>query len=376
MPKNAVKTRFEGVFAIESTKRRHEGKHDICYYYVIKVDGKRQWHKAGWRSEGYTATAAHELRNQHVQGLRHGTALPAQKGKGGGLTFDAAWEAYNTRALNTMESAALVRRNVRLHLLPAFGGQSLSSITPLDVEKLKQRLLDANLSPQTVVHILGHLNRIFKQTAAWGMHQLPSPLHGVKRPKVDNARTRYLTREEAGRLLSALHLRSSLWHDIAALSLTTGARLTEIRTLVRGRVDLAGGVMEVDGKTGRRMVQLSEVAKNILRPRLTGNRESLVFESAQGAVVDITANSFRRAVIDCGFNPPDTPREQKVVFHTLRHTFASWLAIDGVPLLVIAELMGHKTLEMAKRYSHLCPDQKRQVINVIGQSLHGVILSS
>ena len=79
MPKNAVKTRFEGVYSIESTKKRYEGKPDVCFYYVIKVDGKKQWHKAGWRSEGYTATAAHDLRSKHVQSMRPGHVLPTKK---------------------------------------------------------------------------------------------------------------------------------------------------------------------------------------------------------------------------------------------------------------------------------------------------------
>ena len=55
------------------------------------------------------------------------------------------------------------------------------------------------------------------------------------------------------------------------------------------------------------------------------------------------------------------PRD-RVVFHTLRHTFASWLAIQGTPIYTIKELMGHKTLAMTERYSHLIPDAKRQAV--------------
>jgi integrase len=55
---------------------------------------------------------------------------------------------------------------------------------------------------------------------------------------------------------------------------------------------------------------------------------------------------------------------QRVVFHTFRHTFrhtfASWLVVDGVPRYTVAELMGHSTLEMTRRYSHLAPDTVRK----------------
>lgn len=375
MPKNAVKTRFEGVYSIESSKKRYEGKADVCFYYVIKIDGKRQWHKAGWRSEGYTATAAHDLRNKHVQNLRHGNVLPSKKGQRSGLTFDEAWEAYESRHLYSLKSATHFRSGVKIHLLPVFGGRRLENITPLEVESLKKKLGQSGLSPQSIVHILGFLNRIYKQTYAWGMHQLPSPTIGVSKPKVQNARTRYLTKDEARRLLEDLRRRSPLWHDIAALSLATGCRLTEIRTLVCGKVDLMAGAMEVSGKTGRRMVQLSEKAQSILRPRMSTSKTALVFPSASGGVVHISAKSFFRAVEACGLNGPGTPREEKVVFHTLRHTFASWLAIEGVPLLVIAELMGHSSLEMTKRYSHLCPDNKKQAVDIVSQALQGVMAS-
>ena len=49
-------------------------------------------------------------------------------------------------------------------------------------------------------------------------------------------------------------------------------------------------------------------------------------------------------------------------FHDLRHTFASWLAINGTPIYTIKELMGHRTLAMTERYSHLIPDAKREAV--------------
>ncbi|MDL2279575.1 tyrosine-type recombinase/integrase [Desulfovibrio sp. OttesenSCG-928-G11] len=55
-----------------------------------------------------------------------------------------------------------------------------------------------------------------------------------------------------------------------------------------------------------------------------------------------------------------TDARHRVVFHTLRHTFASWLVQQGTPLYTVAELMGHSTLEMTRRYSHLAPDTLRK----------------
>ncbi len=52
-------------------------------------------------------------------------------------------------------------------------------------------------------------------------------------------------------------------------------------------------------------------------------------------------------------------------FHDLRHTFASHLVMAGVPLLTVAELLGHKDIEMTKRYSHLSPYHKAKAVSVL-----------
>ena len=81
--------------------------------------------------------------------------------------------------------------------------------------------------------------------------------------------------------------------------------------------------------------------------------------------------SFVRAVKDCGLNDGITDRRHKVVFHTLRHTYCSWLAMSGVPLYTISELVGHTTVQMTKRYSHLCPDTKHDAAAKIASIMRG-----
>jgi site-specific recombinase XerD len=57
-----------------------------------------------------------------------------------------------------------------------------------------------------------------------------------------------------------------------------------------------------------------------------------------------------------------TDRRQKVLFHTLRHTFASWLVQQGEDLYMVQKLMGHASLVMTERYSHLAPDTLRTAV--------------
>jgi site-specific recombinase XerD len=72
------------------------------------------------------------------------------------------------------------------------------------------------------------------------------------------------------------------------------------------------------------------------------------------------SQAFARSVDRLGLNAEVTDRRQMITFHSLRHSFASWLALQGESLVVIRELMGHKSFEMTKRYAHLIPDRKRK----------------
>ena len=65
------------------------------------------------------------------------------------------------------------------------------------------------------------------------------------------------------------------------------------------------------------------------------------------------------AVNDLGFNDGITDRRQKLVFHSLRHTFASWLVQMGKPLYTVSRLMGHSSIKMTERYAHLAPETQR-----------------
>ena len=82
------------------------------------------------------------------------------------------------------------------------------------------------------------------------------------------------------------------------------------------------------------------------------------------------AKSFFRAVDAVGLNEGITDRRMKVVFHTLRHTFASWLVENGENLYTVKELMGHSTLTMTERYAHLGNGTLHNAVKRMEQSIH------
>ena len=79
----------------------------------------------------------------------------------------------------------------------------------------------------------------------------------------------------------------------------------------------------------------------------------MVLTTRKGKMIKEISNAFGRTVKDLGLNNGVEDQRYKVVFHTLRHTFASWLVEDGTDLYAVQKLMGHSTISMTERYAHL-----------------------
>lgn len=364
MPGKTTSTRFPGVYAREC-KRRFNGKSDVSFYYTVNQDGKKIWVKCGLKSEGMTANVAAQMRAAALAEKRRTPGLDLRPVRM--ISFDAAAQHYLDHYLP--KGGKSCRTWVEHHLLPVFGGMPLSRVDAAAVRILKADL-SKDLAPASVRQVLSVLSRIFTVTAQDKLHRLDNPVKEVTMPKVRNARVRYLSKDEAARLLVDLAQRSPVWHDLAALSLWTGARLGELLSLRVRSVDIAGSSALVDGKTGRRMIQLNAPARALLERRMEGKAAGdWIFPAETSRNKSghhcLSHAAFNAACLDLGLNAPDTPRESKVVFHTMRHTFASQLAIAGVPLYTISKLMGHSSLKMTQRYAHLCPDTQKSAVDML-----------
>ena len=97
--------------------------------------------------------------------------------------------------------------------------------------------------------------------------------------------------------------------------------------------------------------------------------DSLVFADRNGKEIGKVSNAFDRAVKELGFNNGITDPLNKFTFHCLRHTFASWLVQNGVDLYTVKELLGHSTLAMTERYSHLAKDTLKNAVKKLEDSL-------
>jgi integrase len=171
--------------------------------------------------------------------------------------------------------------------------------------------------------------------------------------KEPEGRLRYLSHDEANRLIDHLsqHERRLHLRDMVEFALATGLREANICGLQWGRVDLESRLAWIpadESKTGRALrVPLNGLAMSVLERRQ--GIHSLWCFTYQGRRVTRCNNSaFRKALAACNLDD--------VSFHSIRHTWASWQVMAGVPIQVVMELGGWTNMRTVLRYAHLAPD--------------------
>jgi integrase len=189
----------------------------------------------------------------------------------------------------------------------------------------------------------------------------------VRLEKEPQGRLRWLTKDEAARLLAACDAsKNPLLGAIVRLALSTGMRREEILALTWERVDFARGVLRLEvTKSGRRReIPMDDTAYAALSS-VRGSREGLVFARADGRRWGKIRTAFESGV--------EVAKVEDFRFHDLRHTFASWAVQRGASLHELKDLLGHSSLAMVMRYAHLAPENLRQAVNKAGGVLAEVL---
>ncbi len=226
-------------------------------------------------------------------------------------------------------------------------------------------------SPASVVRHLAVLSHAFSiAVREWGWLE-DNPCRKVTRPKEPCGRVRFLSDDERERLLKACRESASphLYHAVV-LSLSTGARQGEILGLCWRQVNLKRGLITLDDperiKNGeRRSLPLTGLAQELLKERSKVRRidNDFVFPNRQGDGATDLRDAWEYAIQKAGI--------ENFRWHDLRHSAASYLAMNGATLAEIAEVLGHKTLQMVKRYSHLSDSHVAGVVARMNAQIFG-----
>ncbi len=148
------------------------------------------------------------------------------------------------------------------------------------------------------------------------------------------------------------------------VALHTGMRLSEILKLKWEQADLRHGfiLLEITKNGERREIPIDNTLEEMFNSMPRGLESVYVFTDPKtGEPYKYIKRSFATALKKAGIND--------FRFHDLRHTFASHLVMAGVGLISVKELLGHKSLSMTMRYSHLSPSHKRKAVNILDSVL-------
>lgn len=241
------------------------------------------------------------------------------------------------------------------------GAKPIGKVTRQHVKQCLAKLQAEGKQPATLNRYKAALSSVY--ALACDEYDIKhNPCREVKQQREDNARTRFLTSDdELPRLMTAA--RASKWERLPLLiilAVSTGARRGELVGLRWSDIDLKARTAHLARtKNGsQRVLTLTpEAVTELMRFREVGHGYVFQHPSRLGEPFKQFDHLWQVARSAAGLSD--------VHFHDLRHTHASLLAKNGASLLAIADSLGHKSISMTQRYSHLCVDSKRQMLDEV-----------
>jgi integrase len=268
------------------------------------------------------------------------------------------WSKGNKKPKSSLRDECSLKR-----LQPFFGDKLLSEVSSFLVEKYKLQRRDQGAKPRTIAIELACLRHMFNMAVKWGKAG-SNPVLGVKFPKEAESKDRILSDEEEARLLETVRTGHKAKHleGIIEMALNTGMRKGEILNLKWENVDFKNRVITVEGtKTGEiRRIPMNNKLTEVLESAKKESKGEYVF-SENGKPYGDVKTGWWTALEKAGI--------ENFRFHDLRHTFGSRLGMLGMDMKAIADLMGHKTIQMTMRYSHPTSEYKRKAVELLDRTV-------
>ncbi len=338
-------------------------KNNDIWYYCITYNGKK-YQGSTKTTDKQSAKLIAEAKQTDI--AREKNALPALKKTV--VNFPTAWEKYIKSLPNSKET---IKNKIfaYAHFKP-FYNKNLIDITMQDIEhyqlqrKLElielpknQKKREQDINFRWVNLEIATLRHFFNFCIKNGCIE-KNPASGVKKLN-ELSRLKTLGDEDIQKLISGAT--NKLTRDIITFLIYTGCRKGEALNLKWDDVDLKTGVIAIKGTKTKydRYIPISEPLKAVLSG-IEKNQDSLYVFNRNGAKLTDFKRSFHTACRNAGL--------KDLRIHDLRHVFASKMVMGGTSLYITGELLGHRTTQMTKRYSHLVPDTlKKAVDDVFGK---------
>lgn len=342
MSKMIKSKKFQGVY------HRAKMNGDITYYFLYRdEDNKSKFQKVGLKSSGITESHVYELRNNTILSLKSGELPPniVKKSRYDTKIDDIAnFYFTNHKTVSTEKRFRQYNNRLKSH----FGHISIYNVSIEHIEKFKQKMA-TSVSPHTIILYLELLSTLFNFYIKQNSLKIVNPLINVKKPKVDNKRERFLSKDEINLLLNTISNDFTL-SLFVALSLSTAGRKSTVMSYRVKDVDLNHHMItSQDIKNGSTYKSfLDERTISLIKIRIsqsTNPNDKLVY-NPQIKDLDRWISRSLKIIFDNLFNIglDSNDRKNRVVIHTLRHTVLSHLGMKGCSQFLLRKISNHQSV--------------------------------
>ena len=364
LPKR-IPTNEEGIFYKQIIN--DNGKEvDKVYIIRYRENDKDRLKTIGKYSQGIRINYCKQIRNEILTKLRLGEEPPiiAKKKKKKMILLNDFAEIYFHEKKNDVKDIEKIKKSYQNHIKPFIGNKAVNEISADDIKNIQiiKRKVLAERTINALIQIIGAIYNVAIQKE---IYKGNNPVNkSVKRINVDNKRERYLTLDEINLLLNEIRYEDYLYVFVQ-LALQTGGRMGTILGITKKDLKLQSNSIQLkDFKNNTTYLGFyNDELKFLLENRIKHlNVNDKIIDRGQQVIQDRLTKIYNK-YFNVGLASDD--RKNRVVTHTLRHTFASHLAIKGTPIYTIQKLMNHKDIAMTSRYAKLPPDcGKKAVISL------------
>lgn len=350
---------------------------DRSYYITYKISNKFKRIHIGKKSEGINEAFCHQKRNETINAVKFGDDIPIVKHKHKKvITLDDLADVYFIDKEYENTSNRRQKGKYNLHIKPVFGLMDIHFIQREDIVKFRNRLIEKSSAPKSINGIIQLMTAIINYSIKEKGLKFLNPCAGIKRLKVDNQRERFLTLEEVD-ILKKKVKENNAFYIFVLIALNTGNRVNDILKLQKKHVDIKHNTITLTDTKNKSTYKgfFDEETKKYFEKKLLNIQINDYIVG--GTSTPYALRTFSRLllkIIDDLFNHglERNDTKNRAVIHTLRHTFASQLAIAGVPIFTIQKLMNHADIQMTMRYAKLAPDSGKDAV----KSLYGMTFIS
>lgn len=359
-----------GKNSISGLKLRVSAAGNKVFYLFYMFNGKKRKYKIGKLSGEWNLTTAREEAKTLKAKIRLGIDIQAEriasrtKAKTEKVLIFKTYleEKYYPHTQHHQKSPGRTRQLIE-HNFKFLMKKPINKITKWDIQKWQKEKLDSGIKPATINRAMTAIKACLNQAVKFDLIE-KSPLFGMERLKgVSKGVVRYLTTEEEKRLLAALDKRDGYFPVFIKLLLNTGVRPGEALTLKWDAINfnlkqlVVHAAFTKGNKT--RHIPLNPTVYAVLKKWKEKNDSDFVFPSYNETGHIASSQRVWKLVLK-------EANIKNFRLYDCRHSFASKLAMKGVEIYRISELLGHSSVEMTKVYAHLSPDYLSDAVNLIG----------